>query len=252
MDKVVISRAKAFRPGGYANERMVGTRSSAWAVVLVIHGLIIALWPSQYRPRVTAHVVEVMLQLLPEKQLPPAPLAEEPLELELRNRLVLRPRPLEQLPDVRQATKKPEIPTAIHNPDEQEWISPTAVDTGPVARRAPPEYAEKVKSRVISQVIYPRNALYPPPRGFKGDPRILMRECTIPYELVVDRQGRIISYDLDPCQDELLVPAAEAAILQGQPYPPPPDGAEQYRIYGSINFKKSMLAPSLQSTKQSR
>lgn len=252
MNKAIASGEGPFRPGGYLKHGRAATRAKVWLLVLAIHGLIIVLWPTRQYRRAAVQVVEVTLQPLPEKTLPPPPPAEEPAKPKPPDRPAHTTPPLEPRPDVPPPLKKPLAPSPIHRPDEQEWIAPASVDAGPVVRRASPEYAEQVKSRIISQVIYPANALYPAPPGFKGDPRLLIRECTVAYEVIVDRQGRIVSYELDPCQDDLLVPAAEAAILKAQPYPPPPDGAEQYRIYGSINFKKSMLNTPSQPAKQSR
>lgn len=226
-------------PGGIPYRRKTGSRLTAWALVLLVHGLIIAAWLNQRAPLPMPRLAAVALNLLADETPPPPPPREEPPRKPLP-RPAVAPRAETPAPPARPL---PPAPTAVHRPDDQEWIAPAQVDAGPVARRAPSEYAHQVKARVISQVVYPKGAVYPTPAGFKGDPRMLMRECTIAYELVVDRQGRLVSYELDPCQDDLLGPAAEAAILKGQPYPPPPEGAEQYRIYGSINFKKPKLGP---------
>jgi len=138
----------------------------------------------------------------------------------------------------------PRPPQAHIKVETDEWVQPLAVDTGVQIRRAPADYAEKVKSRVIANVIYPVNAVHPAPKNFHGDPRLLLRQCTIPYEIVVDRQGMIISYQIDRCHDDLLDAAAEAAILKAQPFPPPPDGAERYRIYATVNFVQPHLLDS--------
>lgn len=214
-------------------------RRVVFTVVVLVHGAIVAAWLDQRMPRALPRPMVVTLQLLPEAAPPPPPV-EVPVKQPLRRTMVAASRLV--APRTRVPAIAP-VPAAAHRPDAQEWIAPVLVDPVPVARRAPSEYAYQVKSRIISQVIYPKDALYPAPKGYKGDPRIFIRECTIAYELVVDRQGRLVSYDLDPCQDDLLAPAAEAAILKAQPYPPPPEGAEQYRIYGSINFKKPKLVP---------
>lgn len=245
MSKAIASGDGPFRPAAYPTHRRTGTQAKVWLFVLALHALIIILWPTKQQRRMVTRVVEVTLHPLPQKPVAPPP-PEEPVKPRPLDRSVLNTKPLEPKPDLPLAIKKPLAPTATRHPDEQEWITPAAVESGPVVRRASPEYAEQVKSRIIGQVIYPANALYPAPPGFKGDRRLLMRECTIAYEVVVDRQGRVVSYELDPCQDDMLAPAAEAAILKAQPYPPPPEGAEQHRIYGSINFKKSMLSPSSQ------
>ena len=124
---------------------------------------------------------------------------------------------------------------------DDDWIAPTAPQAADTARRAPPEYAEAVKSQVVAKVVYPPAAAFPKPKDFHGDPRLLMRQCTIPYEVLVDRDGKIVSYQIDACHDDLLDAAAADAIVKAQPFPPPPEGAEQYRIYGSINFQRPRI-----------
>jgi TonB family protein len=136
--------------------------------------------------------------------------------------------------------------------DDGEWVQPGDGNAGIVARRAPPAYADAVRARVLSKVVYPTTAVYEAPRKFDGvksrydgavdpsqyDRRDLMRQCSVAYELVVDRQGRVVDYKIESCNDRQLDAAAEAAILAAQPYPPAPEGAERYRIYASINFVK--------------
>lgn len=140
--------------------------------------------------------------------------------------------------------KKPTIPVVQSAPphefttNDNDWVMtvPGAGTSGP--RRAPPDYADKVKTGIISNLFHPSAAVYEAPRGFKGDPKILKRQCTVPYEIVVDRNGKMISHHIEPCGDDLLDAAAEAALLKSGPFPPPPDlGAEQYVIYGSANFR---------------
>lgn len=232
-------------------DRPAGTRTTAWLVVLAVHALLVAAWLNHRGPQAVPQLRKVVMQLLPPEPTPAPPPPAEP------------PRPRPPQPPTRQPLQRPTPPTpAVVRPDTPtpaKAITPTPAPPSPVhqrqdsdeweppapatagagqARRAPPDYADKVKAQVIAKVIYPANALYPAPRGFKGDPRELLRQCTIPYEVVVDRQGLIVSYEIEACQDELLDAAAEAAILKAQPFAPPPDGAEQYRIYGSINFMK--------------
>ena len=215
-----------------------------WLLVLLLHGVIIIVWLNQRAPWVSPQSATVTLNLLPDDvPRPPPPPRDETPKKQLPQRPVA-PRPVSQMPPAKLIV--PPVPAATHRSDEQEWIAPPQqVDSGPVARRAPSEYANQVKARITSKVIYPKNALYPDPSTFKKtDPRLLMRERTIEYELVVDRQGNLVSYELDPsCHDDLLCPAAEAAILKAQPYPPPPEGAEQYRIYGHVNFMRPKLSP---------
>jgi protein TonB len=102
---------------------------------------------------------------------------------------------------------------------------------------APSGYAETVKSRVTQKLGRPAGSSYKPPPGYKGDPDDFKRQCRIPYEIVVDTQGKIVSYNIDRCVDAVLNQAAEQAIVQSAPYPPPPnEGASQYTIYGTAIF----------------
>lgn len=104
---------------------------------------------------------------------------------------------------------------------------------------APSGYADSVKNRVIAQLKRPEGAVYKPPPGYKGDPNDFKRQCYIPYEITVDAQGRMLSYQIDRCGDELLDAAADRAIRQAGPFPAPPaGGAAQYTIYGTAIFIK--------------
>ncbi len=159
------------------------------------------------------------------------------------------PRPAEVVREVAEPAPKPVIvqraaPRHTRG-DADEWAveegTSDAAPSGPAARRAPSDYAERVKAQVVAGVVRPPGALYPAPRGYKGDMRVLMRQCTIPYAVVVDQDGRIVSYEIDRCNDDLLDAAAEAAIKKAEPFPPPPNGVAQYRIYGSVNFMKPPL-----------
>ena len=102
---------------------------------------------------------------------------------------------------------------------------------------APSGYALTVKNRVIANLKRPEGALYEPPPGYKGDPNDLKRKCSIPYEITVDGNGRMLSYEIDRCVDEVLNRAAEQAIRSAGPFPAPPgDGSVQYIIYGTAIF----------------
>ena len=73
--------------------------------------------------------------------------------------------------------------------------------------------------------------------GLQGDPNDFKRQCYIPYEITVDASGRVLSYEIDRCGDELLDAAAEQAVRNAGPFPPPPNqGAERYVIYGTAIF----------------
>ena len=107
------------------------------------------------------------------------------------------------------------------------------------AMMAPSGYADTVKNQVIAQIKRPDGAVYKPPPGYRGDPNDFKRQCYIPYQITVDAQGRMLSYEIDRCGDELLDAAAEQAIRQAGPFPAPPaGGAAQYTIYGTAIFIK--------------
>lgn len=233
-----------------AHHRPAGVRSVGWLMVLAVHAVLLSLWWAE-RSVVNPPTRVVRMALvpvppdIPEPPVPPEPPLPEPVRQPVQ-RPVHKPRPVPTRPaPVVKPAPAPVVvapkPPMHRYAEPDDWVRPDDVDSGPGARRAPSDYAEAVKQRVVARVVYPANAVYPAPRGFKGDPRELMRQCTIPYEVVVDRQGQIVSYEIERCNDDLLDAAAEAAVLKAQPFPPPPDGAEQYRIYGSINFIKPRL-----------
>ncbi len=144
-------------------------------------------------------------------------------------------------PEVPQITTPPQpvLPTHALTGNDDDWVIPSQIEgSGNGARRVSIDYADKVKASITGNMYYPPDAVIEAPRGFRGDRRVLIRQCTIPYEIVIDRNGRMISHSIEPCDDNLLDAAAEAALLKAGPFPPPPDmGAEQYVIYGSANFR---------------
>ncbi|WP_304638934.1 TonB family protein [Pseudomonas sp.] len=94
-----------------------------------------------------------------------------------------------------------------------------------------------MKGQVIAGLQRPDGAVYAPPPGYKGDPNDFKRQCFIPYEITVDASGRMLSFEIDRCGDELLDAAAEQAIRAAGPFPPPPNqGATRYVIYGNAIF----------------
>jgi protein TonB len=107
-----------------------------------------------------------------------------------------------------------------------------------VPRRVPSDYADKVKAKVVANLVRPDGAVYKAQAGEKADARSMLRQCTIPYEITVDREGKVLSFQIESCGDKLLDAAAEAALQKSGPFPPPPHaGAATYVIYGSANFR---------------
>lgn len=121
-----------------------------------------------------------------------------------------------------------------------EWAAPPVVpQTSETVRSrpVPAGYADTVKNRVTANLRRPEGSVYKPPPGYKGDPNDFKRQCYIPYEITVDGTGRVVSYEIDRCGDELLDAAAEQAVRNAGPFPPPPNqGAEKYVIYGTAIF----------------
>tara|TARA_Y100000780_G_C13487123_1_gene340779 strand:+ start:185 stop:502 length:318 start_codon:yes stop_codon:yes gene_type:complete len=102
---------------------------------------------------------------------------------------------------------------------------------------APSGYADTVKGRVTAQLRRPAGSVYKPPPGYRGDPEDFKRQCYIPYEITVDERGQMVAFEIDPCGDAVLDQAAEQAIRQAGPLPPPPGGvAGRYTIYGTAIF----------------
>jgi protein TonB len=90
---------------------------------------------------------------------------------------------------------------------------------------APPDYAEKVKTRVNAAIVYP------------ADAKRFLQQCWVEYTLTVDRNGNMLNYRIENCGDDRLDAAAQAALIKGGPYPPPPDsGAASYEIHGALVF----------------
>lgn len=124
---------------------------------------------------------------------------------------------------------------------DDEWVAPRVNDNKSFvigARRAPSDYAEKVKNQVIGNMQYPTDAYYKVPRNYKGDMKALQQQCMVAYEITVDKQGNMVSYKFDRCGNDKLDAAAEQALKRSGPFPPPPNqGAETYIIYGREIFR---------------
>jgi protein TonB len=241
-------------------QRDTGLRGAGLVAVLLVHVVMIAilLRPPALVKKALIRVTEVRLLLEPVERRPPPP-PPPPPPAPVRARTITPPPDQAPAPEVK---PPPPPPAPSMQVDDSDWVRPAEQSAGINARRAPPAYADAVKARVLSKVVYPTSAVYDAPRRFnpvtsmyegpadtKSDVRERMRQCTVAYELVVDRQGKVVDYKIESCNDRTLDAAAEAAILAAQPYPPAPDGAERYRIYASINFVKPPADPVAESQK---
>ena len=218
-------------------------RCGALLLSLVAHGALLAwlLTATLGGESVSSSARPILVELTrppPPPPPPPQPPKETPRQPE--RKLAAPAKPLPSQPPAPVIQSGPPVHEFATN--DNDWVAAVPGEGSGRgaggARRVPPDYAVKVKSRIIAKLDYPQDAVYEAPRNFKGDPKVLKRQCTVPYEIVVDRNGRMISHHLDPCGDDLLDAAAEAALLKAGPFPPPPDlGADQYVIYGSANFR---------------
>ena len=219
-----------------------GTRGLALIIAALIHvALLLCLLsvrPQAFMPlrRVMESVAEVFIVQVPP---PPVVLSPEPPPQAAKQA---------QLPSIASPRKTPEskLTEADDGPPihgmggNGEWAgitpSPNAITLAP--RRVPSDYADKVKARVVANLVRPDGAVYKAQPGEKSDARSVLRQCTIPYEITVDRQGKVLSFQIESCGDKLLDAAAEAALQKSGPFPPPPNsGAATYVIYGSANFR---------------
>ena len=137
--------------------------------------------------------------------------------------------------------QEPGPPVHEISTNDDDWVAPRVNNNkGFVigARRAPSDYAERVKNRVIANMQYPTDAYYKAPRNYKGDMKALQQQCMVSYEITVDKNGNMVSYKFDRCGNDKLDAAAEAALKNSGPYDPPPNlGAETYVIYGREIFR---------------
>ncbi|WP_185268650.1 energy transducer TonB [Halopseudomonas xiamenensis] len=235
-------------------------RPWTWPVRLLVIGASLALhaalvaWlmssrfshpPVQLREPIAVELVELPVEPEPEPIIEPEPEPEPEPETEPEPEPAPKPAP----PRPVQRTAPAAAPAQPAGPPvhtfgaNQDWAPPPAPPTStPAATRGrpvPSAYADTVKSRVTANLKRPEGSVYKPPPGYKGDPNDFKRQCYIPYEITVDATGRMLSYVIDRCGDELLDAAAEQAVRSAGPFPPPPNqGAEQYVIYGTAIFIK--------------
>lgn len=212
-------------------------RSGALAFSLLAHTALLLWLLSANLAGEPAHQEPLPLAVELIKLPPPPPPKEEPKEPE-KVKPIKREQPKRalRLPPVEAGPPVHEISTS-----DDDWVAPRVNSNkgySNVGRRVPPDYAEKVKGQVIANMEYPEDALYKLPRNYRGDLRPYRQECRVAYEITVDRQGNKVSYKFDPCGNEKLDAAANAALGKSGPFPPPPDlGAETYVIYGVQIFR---------------
>ena len=224
-------------------------RAFALAVVisLLLHGAL--LWgalrwmPTKKATTPARMLLSVEVTPPPRKTTPPPKLAAPPEPIKRRNP---EPRPAPPPPRPSVLTKLAPAPAAMPAPAPVPEPAPppgppqhkmkTANSSAPSlgagsgnARKgsvyAPPDYAEKVKAKVNAAIVYP------------ADAKRFLQQCWVEYTLTVDRNGNMLGYKIDNCGDDRLDAAAQAALIKGGPYPPPPDtGASSYEIHGAFVF----------------
>lgn len=233
-----------------------GNPQQVWPIRLLVIGLSILLhgalvfWLMGSRfshpmvPQTQVVAIELVSPVEPEPEpaLEPEPEPEpepvvEPEPAPQPQAVVRKPAP------VPPAAPKPSGPPVHSFGANQDWAAPATAPVEPAGaargRPVPSGYADTVKGRVTARLQRPEGSVYKPPPGYKGDPNDFKRQCYIPYEITVDANGHMLSYEIDRCGDELLDAAAEQAVRGAGPFPPPPNqGAEKYVIYGTAIFIK--------------
>jgi protein TonB len=171
-------------------------------------------------------------------KLPPSPPPQEPPQKPESRQPPEQKRPMRAVP-LPPIEAGPPVHEISANDDE--WVAPRVNENKEFSNgggRAPSDYAEKVKEQVIAKMEYPPDALYKPPRYYRGDLNAYRQQCRIAYEITVDRSGNRVSYKFERCGIAKLDAAADAALSKSGPFPPPPDlGAETYVIYGVQIFR---------------
>lgn len=237
--------------------RRWGARLLVVAASVALHGALIA-WLMGSRighplpPPAEAIAVELVaapvVEPEPEPVVEPEPLPEPEPEPEPIVEAEPEPEP-ETAPEPPKVAPRPAPAPAPARPSgppvhsfgaNDEWAAPPAVPQASEtvrSRPVPAGYADTVKNRVTANLRRPEGSVYKPPPGYKGDPNDFKRQCYIPYEITVDGTGSVVSYEIDRCGDELLDAAAEQAVRNAGPFPPPPNqGADKYVIYGTAIF----------------
>lgn len=201
--------------------------------VLLVWGVI--RWEFAKAPQVPAPVMIEMVMTPPPPPPPPIPPPQKPEPVKTKAAV---PKPAHQPQPRMSAQATPDLtppPPPVPGPPQHKMGSAGipaqmigALGSGGGRKGvayAPPDYAEKIKVRVNASIVYP------------ADSKHFLQQCWVQYRLTVDRNGRMLDYKIDNCGDDRLDAAAEAALIKGGPYPPPPDtGASSYEILGAIVF----------------
>ncbi len=219
-----------------------GTRSIALTCAALVH-VVLVLWLLSVRPQAfmplraaLENVAEIFIVHVPPPPVEPAATPPSKAAQQAPLPTISSPR---KTPDAKLREADDEPPKHGMG-GSGEWVgiapSPNAITLAP--RRVPSDYADKVKAKVVANLVRPDGAVYKAQAGDKSDARSMLRQCTIPYEITVDREGKVLSFQIESCGDKLLDAAAEAALQKSGPFPPPPNlGAATYVIYGSANFR---------------
>lgn len=97
------------------------------------------------------------------------------------------------------------------------------------------DYADRVKARILANRVVP--------------PAVQKRrlECVVTYSVTIDRTGRMIAHQIDPCPYAELNAAAEATLVKSAPFDPPDPGTQQKVIFGSLPVHSEVLLPPAQA-----
>jgi len=217
-------------------------RFLVFGVIVLAHA---ALVTALVLMRPPPHAKEPPIFYLTLERPPPPPPPPEPPKPEIKPPPAAAPQ-LAEAPKPVERPRKP--PPAAHTPPADDgppvhYFTPGAgAGTGSAAsglgtvgdgivRRAPSDYADKVKARILANKVFPMEA------------QLKRQECVITYSVTVDRTGHMIAHHIDPCLYPLVNAAAEAAILKSGPYEPPENGAETRVVYGSLPFHLEIQLP---------
>jgi outer membrane biosynthesis protein TonB len=216
-------------------------RSSALVVSLLVHTALFLWLLTSNLAGDEVVLPSAPLMLVELVKIPPPPPPPPPPEIKNDVKPDKKPLPKRAAAKAAPPKEDPGPPAHEISTKDDEWVAPRVNNNKSFvigARRVPSDYAEKVKSQVVANTEYPADAVYKPPKNYKGDLKDFRQQCVVDYEITVDRNGNMLSYKYEPCGNAKLDAAADAGLRKSGPFPPPPNlGAESYVIYGTQIFR---------------